>query len=61
MDKHYDLVGAIMDYEMGHMEEDRIIDLFQRLVDSGLAWRLQGHYGRTAATLIERGLVTNGR
>jgi len=47
----------IMDYEMGILEEDEIVDMFQELVDTGMAWTLQGHYGRTAASLIEAGLV----
>ncbi len=46
MPKDYDEVSAIMAYE-----------LFQHLVDSGLVWNLQGHYGRTATTLIRMGLV----
>ena len=50
-------VSRIIRYEGGQMEEDETIALFQELVDSGVAWRLQGHYGRTAAALIEAGLV----
>lgn len=53
-----DIVGKIMAYEQDEMDESDIIDLFQELVDSGMAWKLQGHYGRTATALIEAGLVT---
>ena len=52
-----DVVGKIMDFEAGEMSEEEIIGFFQELVDSGLAWSLQGSYGRTAARLIELGLV----
>jgi hypothetical protein len=51
-------VDDIMRYEDGEMEEDETVVFFQGLVDSGLAWQLQGHYGRTAAALIEAGKVT---
>lgn len=51
------MVDKIIAYEQGELDEDGVIELFQELVDSGLAWKLQGHYGRTAVALIERGLV----
>jgi len=54
----WDEVSWIMAYEGGELDEDDIVDGFQRLVDNGHAWTLQGHYGRTAARLIDAGLGT---
>lgn len=54
----FDEVSFIMEYEAGELSEDEMVEGFQRLVDSGTVWQLQGHYGRTAAALIEAGLVT---
>jgi hypothetical protein len=53
----YDHVGAIIAYEQGDLNEEKCIELFQYLVDTGLAWQLQGHYGRTAEALIQAGYV----
>lgn len=52
------LVDKITAYELCELAEEEVISLFQELVDTGLAWELQGSYGRTAAALIEQGLVT---
>ena len=56
--KFYDTVGGIIKYEQSEMEYDEVVELFQHLGDTGLAWQLQGHYGRTAAEMIRAGEVT---
>ena len=52
-------VDMIMKYEAGEMEPEETITFFQDLINTGLAWQLQGHYGRTAASLINEGLCHN--
>lgn len=49
-------VDKIIAYENGELDEQEVVELFQSLIDSGMAWQLQGHYGRTAAALIDDGL-----
>ena len=36
--------------------EEHVIAAWQYLIDTGLAWSLQGYFGRTANNLIERGI-----
>lgn len=50
------MVIKIIQYEEDNMSEEDTIEFFQELIDSGLAWELQGHYGRTAHRLIDAGL-----
>ena len=56
-----DIVSQIVRFEMGQLDEDETVELFQHLIDNGLAWKLQGSYGRTAVALIEDGLCTPAR
>lgn len=56
--KEMDMLDKIMSYEGGEMDEDSIIEFFQELIDNGMAWQLQGHYGRTAKHLIEIGVCS---
>jgi hypothetical protein len=50
----------LADYEEGNLSPDQVIELFQQLVDSGLAWELSGHYQGVASRFIEQGLVRRG-
>ena len=35
--------------------QEEFVEAFQHLIDTGLAWQLQGYFGRTARDLIEAG------
>jgi len=51
-------VDSIIRYESGEMDDDEVVSFFQELIDSGMAWRLQGSYGRMAQRLINDGLCS---
>jgi len=53
----FDLTNKIIAFESGELDEDGVIELFQYLVDTGMAWQLQGSYGREAMRMIDAGLV----
>ena len=52
-----DVLSQIIDYENGDMTEEETIGFFRDLIESGLVWELQGHYGRMAEDLLEGGLI----
>lgn len=51
----YRAVALAEGFEDGTEEE--ILSAWQYLVDTGLAWRLQGWFGRTASALIDAGYI----
>ena len=51
------LINMIIAYETGELEADQTLDLFAELIKTGQAYKLQGHYGRTAEALIEQGYI----
>ena len=52
------LFDRIIDYEQCELDHAQMVALFADLVRTGLAWHLQGSYGRTAQSLIEAGYIT---
>jgi len=52
-----DLSTKLIEYEQDELSEEETIELFQELYDSGLAWNLQGHYGRQTYILLEAGMI----
>jgi hypothetical protein len=50
-------VNAIIAFESGEADVQDQLRLFSNLVGTGLAWSLQGTYGRQATALIDAGLI----
>ena len=51
----YQAVGLAEGFEEG--TEEQIIEAWQYLHDTGLAYKLQGWFGRTAQSLIQKGVI----
>ena len=51
------LTEKMVAYEKGDLTEQQTIAFFQEMLDTGLVWKLQGHYGRTASRLLDEGLI----
>ena len=43
--------------EEGELTEEMYLEAWQHLVNTGLAWQLQGWFGRTAKYLIDKGVI----
>ena len=39
-------------------DQDKVIEAWQSLINTGICWQLQGWFGRSAARLIEEGICT---
>ena len=48
----------IMEFEGGNLTYQEFIEFFSYLIGTEKAWSLQGFYGRTAAGLIDEGMIT---
>ena len=57
MPKKKQTIDYIMDYEMGNLSDLDTLKLFSELIKNGMAWTLQGHYGRTASHLIDNDYI----
>jgi len=51
----YDVTNRLIDYECGHLNDIQTLRLFSELIKNGMAWTLQGHYGRSASAMIADG------
>lgn len=52
-----DVVSNIIAFESGELQPNEVVDFFAELIRTGLAYSLQGFYGRTAETLIQNGNI----
>jgi len=52
---NYRAVALAEGFEDG--THDEVVKAWQHLVDTGLAWQLQGCFGRTASIMIEEGVI----
>jgi hypothetical protein len=52
-------LDKMIQWEEGTLPYADYITLFQDLVNSGLAWQLQGAYGREAAALLDSGEISS--
>tara|TARA_R100001079_G_scaffold105677_1_gene73176 strand:+ start:668 stop:865 length:198 start_codon:yes stop_codon:yes gene_type:complete len=52
-----DIVGQIMAFEQGELDNEEVYSLFQFLLDSGMIHSLQGSYQRMAEELLLAGVI----
>lgn len=54
------LANDITDYEQDQQDESATVQMFQRMIDDGSVWTLQGSYGRAAMDYLRAGLCILG-
>jgi len=47
----------IIAFENGELDDISTINMFSTLIRTGMAWQLQGFYGRAASALIENNII----
>ena len=52
------ITDKIIDFECGLLDDTGVLELFAELISNGMAWTLQGSYGRTASALIDAGYIS---
>lgn len=52
----YDAIAACEGFDGIEHTKEELISAWQHLIDTGLCWKLQGWFGRTAQGLIENGI-----
>jgi hypothetical protein len=52
-----DMLDSMMAWESGELDTRETVELFSELVKNGMAWTLQGCYGRAATRMIESGVL----
>jgi hypothetical protein len=57
MRKKRSTFDLMMAWEGGEISDEETTELFQELVNTGQAWRLQGMYGRQAQALLDAGYI----
>ena len=60
VDNMKDLTFKIVAFEEGNLTNEETVELFQKLIDTGIIHELQGTYQRMANYLIAEGLVNVG-
>jgi hypothetical protein len=56
-EKKLSFIDRLMAYEDGELDEQQTVQLFDEAMTTGLLCGLQGHYGRVAQDLKEKGLI----
>ena len=51
------LTDKMINYKCGLLDDTGMLELFAELISNGMAWTLQGSYGRTASALIDAGYI----
>jgi hypothetical protein len=54
----YTAVAACEGFDGEHHDQETLVSAWQYLIDTGIAWRLQGSFGRLAQALIDDGTCT---